>query len=76
LNYLGPVDYDKDNPEALLVEREMKLTAAATRRKEMSRQVDLMETGLRGVSFCQGRFARKQLKHYTEWLSLVGQIWL
>jgi len=51
LNYLRPVDYYEGDPEALLAERKRKLTEAATRRKELNRQVDLMETGVGGVSF-------------------------
>jgi len=51
LNYLRPVDYYEGNPEALLAERKRKLTAATARRKEVNRQVDLMETGVGGVSF-------------------------
>jgi len=44
LNYLRPVDYYEGDPEALLAERKRKLTAAATRRKEVNRHVNLMET--------------------------------
>lgn len=51
LNYLRPVDYYEGDPEALLAERKRKMTEAATRRKEVNRQVDLMETGVGGVSF-------------------------
>jgi len=51
LNYLRPLDYYEGNPEALLAERKRKLTAAAARRKEVNKQVDLMETGVGGVSF-------------------------
>jgi len=51
LNYLRPVDYYEGDPEALLAERKRKLTEATTRRKEVNRQVDLMETGVGGVSF-------------------------
>jgi len=51
LNYLRPVDYYEGDPEALLAERKRKLTAATARRKEVNRQVDLMETGVGGVSF-------------------------
>ena len=51
LNYLRPVDYYEGDPEALLAERERKMTEAATRRKEVNRQVDLMETWVGGVSF-------------------------
>ena len=51
LNYLRPVDYYEGDPEILLAERKRKLTAAAIRRKEMNKQVDLMETGVGGVSF-------------------------
>ena len=51
LNYLRPVDYYEGNPEILLAERKRKLAVAATRRKEMNRQVDLVETRVGGVSF-------------------------
>jgi len=51
LNYLRPVDYYRGNPEALLTERKRKLTAATTRRKEVNRQTDLMETRVGVVSF-------------------------
>ena len=51
LNYLRPVDYYEGDPKALLAERKRKMTEAATRRKEVHRQVDLMETGVGGVSF-------------------------
>lgn len=51
LNYLRPVDYYEGNPETLLAERKRKLTVAAARRKEVNKQVDLMETGVGGVSF-------------------------
>ena len=51
LNYLRPVDYYEGDPEALLAEPKRKMTEAATRRKEVNRQVDLMETGVGGVSF-------------------------
>jgi putative transposase len=51
LNYLRPVNYYEGNPEALLAERKRKLTTAAARRKEVNKQVDLMETGVGGVSF-------------------------
>jgi hypothetical protein len=43
LNYLRPVDYYKDDPEALLTERKRKLKEAATRRKEVNRWIDLMK---------------------------------
>ena len=51
LNYLRPVDYYEGDPEILLAERKRKLAVAATRRKEMNRQVDLVETRVGGVSF-------------------------
>ena len=51
LNYLRPVDYYEGAPEALLAQRKRKLTEAATRRKEVNRQIDLIETGVGGVSF-------------------------
>lgn len=43
LNYLRPVGYYKGNPEVLLTERKRKLKAAATRRKEVNRLIDLMK---------------------------------
>jgi transposase InsO family protein len=51
LNYLRPVDYYDGDPEALLAERKRKLMAAVIRRKEVNRQVNLMETRVGGVSF-------------------------
>ena len=51
LNYLRPVDYYEGDPEILLAERKRKVAVAATRRKEMNRQVDLVETRVGGVSF-------------------------
>jgi len=51
LNYLRPMDYYEGNPEALLTERKGKLKAAALRRKEVNRRVDLTKTRVGGVSF-------------------------
>lgn len=45
------VDYYEGDPEVLLPERKKKLAVATTRRKEVNRQVDLMETRVGGVSF-------------------------
>ena len=51
LDYLRPVDYYEGDWEILLAERKRKLAVAATRRKEINRQVDLVETRVGGVSF-------------------------
>ena len=69
LDYLRPVDYYEANPEALLVERKRKLAAASIRRKEVNRQVGLMETRAGGVLFYHGPFVRRRLKHYAPTIS-------
>ena len=51
LNYLRPVDHYSGNPQALLVERKKKLTAATARRKELNRRTDSMRNRVGGVPF-------------------------
>ena len=53
LNYLRPVDYYRGNPEALLAERKRKLKAAAARRKEVNRLIDLTKSKVEVYHFAR-----------------------
>ena len=53
LNYLRPVDYYRGNPEALLAERKRKLKAAAARRKEVNKLIDLTKSKVEVYHFAR-----------------------